>query len=323
MPLPRRRVMRGLVAMPALLLATRRPAAAQGALWTMATADPANSVSGTCIAFFAGRLAAESGRRLVVLPSYDAAFGLKAADIPRAVGAGKLAAGCASAGALGGLDPLFLLSALPFATRDDDDARGLLERARGLYARRLARAGQRLLYAAPGLAAGLWARRPIRNPSDIVALKLGVDDPAGREVFDAAHADVSNLAFTGGRREAVLAPGDEEAATRLRQSLPFFTDIGYAVPLSFATLATPLYERLPADLRDAVDRAASATQDNAWQVLVRRRGGAEARLRAGGITVTTAAEVSPELHAILARAAARTIDKWKTEAGPEAAALLR
>lgn len=323
MPLPRRRLMRGLVAMPALLLATRRPAAAQGALWTMATESSANSVSGDGIAFFAERLAAESGRRLVVLPSYAAAFGLKSADIPRAIGEGKLAAGCASGGALGGIDPLFLLSSLPFATRNDEEARGLLGRARDLYVRRFAREGQRLLYAAPGLAAGLWARRPIRNPSDIVALKLGVDDPTGREVFDAAHADVSNLAFTGGRLEAVLSPGDDAAGAKLRQHLPFFTDIGYAVPLSFATLASPLYERLPGDLRDAVDRAASAAQDNAWQILVRNRSESEARLRAGGVTVTPVQEVSPELLGILARAASGAIGKWKTEAGPEAAALLR
>src|ERR1700726_1846373 len=114
--LPRRGFARLLTALPVALpvaLAVR-PGAAQGALWTMATEYPANTVSGDSIAFFAERLAAESARRLTVLPSYDAAFGLKSADIPGAVRDGRLAAGCSFAGALGGIDPLFLLSSLPF-----------------------------------------------------------------------------------------------------------------------------------------------------------------------------------------------------------------
>ncbi len=315
---------------PMALLASGRQAPAQGALWTMATEYPASTVSGEGVAFFAERLAAESGRRLVVLASYDASFGLKSADIPGAIRDGRLAAGCAFGGALGGVDPLFLLSSLPFVTKNEEDARRLLDRARGLYARRFAREGQRLLYATPWPPSGLWAKKPIRNPSDIVSLKLRVYDATGLEVFGAAHADVANLSFTeampriaDGRLEAVLSSGDGGAGRKLWQHLPFFTDIGYALPLSFATLAAPLYDRLPADLKDAVDRAAGATQDHAWQALAQRRDENEARLRASGVTVTPAPEVSPELRGILARAASGAIDKWKTEAGPEAAALLR
>lgn len=318
MPLPRRRLLRGLAVVPVLSLAPCRAALAQGALWTMATDDVRDGPVGESIAFFAERLGAESGRRLMVLPSYDGAFGLKPAEIPRAIAEGRLAAGAAPAAALAAIDPLFRLSSLPFATRDDEDARGLLDRARELYARRLARDNQHLLYAAPLPAMGLWGKRPIRDPSDIIALKLGVEDGAAREVFDTAHADVG--AFAGGRREAELGLADESSMRRIGPHLPCFTDLGYGVPLSFATLAMPLYERLPGGLRDAVDRAATAAQDNAWRVLARRRAETATRLRDGGITV---AGTSPELRAILVRAAQRTIATWRTEAGSEAAALLK
>ncbi|MBS0546784.1 MAG: hypothetical protein JSR24_03480 [Proteobacteria bacterium] len=318
MPLPRRRLLRGLLAGPILVPILHRTAQAQGALWTMATGEAQDSATGESIAFFAERLGEESGRRLMLLPSYDGAFGVKAAEIARAIADGKLAAGAMPATALESVDPLFCLSGLPFAMKDDDDARAVLGRARDLYARRLAREGQRLLYAVPLPAMGLWGKRPIRNPSDIIALKLGAEDAAGRAVFDAAHADVGS--FSGNRREAELAPADEASMRKIGAHLPCFTNLGYAVPLCFATLATPLYDRLPDALREAVDRAAVATQENAWRVLARRRAETMTRLRDGGITV---AEVSPELRAILARAAARTIAKWQTEAGPEAAALLK
>src|SRR6185312_7233612 len=100
MPLPRRRLLRGLISMPAALSVLHRTAQAQGALWTMATGDAHDSATGESIDFFAERLGAESGRRLMLLPSYDGAFGLKPAEIPRAIAEGRLAAGAVPASAL-------------------------------------------------------------------------------------------------------------------------------------------------------------------------------------------------------------------------------
>jgi TRAP-type C4-dicarboxylate transport system substrate-binding protein len=312
-----------------IALAMARPGAAQGALWTMATEYPANTVSGDGIAFFAERLATESSHRLTVLPSYDAAFGLKSADIPGAIRDGRLAAGCSLAGALGGIDPLFLLSSLPFVATRAEEARTLLDKALPLYTQRFAREGQRLLYAAPWPPSGLWARKPIVLPSDMVALRLRVYDATGVEVFDAARADAVNLSFAeagpriaSGAVQAVLSSGDGGAGRKLWEHLPHFTEIGYAVPLSFATLATPLYERLPEVLKAAVDRAAAATQANGWNSLARRLSENYARMKANGVTITPIDEVTPELRGILAKAGTGAVEKWKHDAGPEAAALL-
>ena len=326
--LQRRGFTRLLAGLP-IALAMARPGAAQGALWTMATEYPADTASGDGIAFFAERLAAQSGHRLTVLPSYDAAFGLTSADIPGAIREGRLAAGCSSGGALGGIDPVFLLSSLPFVAARPEESRKLLDKAFSLYARRFAREGQRLLYAAPSPPSGLWARAPIVLPSDMVALRLGVHDATGVEVFRAAKADAVNLSLAeagpriaSGSIQAVLSSGEGGARARLWERLPHFTEIGYAVPLSFATLATPLYERLPEALKEAVDRAAAATQANGWEQLARRRDETHARLRANGVKITPIDEVTPELRDLLARAGAGAVEKWKRDAGPEAAKLL-
>ncbi len=295
----------------------------------MATEYPANTVSGDGIAFFAGKLAEESGRRLTIVPSYDAAFGAKGAGIVADVRDGRLAAGCSFAGALGGIDPLFLLSSLPFAATSEAESRRLLDTARGLYARRFAREGQRLLYAAPWPPSGLWARKPIRAPADIMGLELRVYDATGVEVFKAAKANAVNLSFTdagprieNGEIDAVLSSGDGGAGRKLWEHLPCFTEIGYAVPLSFATLAAALYDPLPADLKNAVDRAAAATQAHAWESLAHRLDENYARMRANGVGITPAAEVTPDLRRLLVSAAAGAVGKWKRDVGPEAAALL-
>lgn len=325
--LARRDLTRFAAALPVALAARRTEA--QGALWTMATEYPATAVSGDGITYFAGRVAEESGRRLTILPSYDAAFGLKSAEIVGAVRNGRLAAGCAFGGALGNVDPLFLLSSLPFVATSGEEARRLLDKARDLYAKRLDREGQRLLYAMPWPPSGLWAKKPIRLPSDMVALRVRVYDATGVEVFNGAKADPVNLSFAdtsprlaGGGIEAVLSSGDGGAGRKLWEHLPCFTEIGYAVPLSFATLASPLYDRLPNDLKAAVDRAAAATQAYGWQSLSKRLEENYARMRANGVTITPASDVTPELRGLMAKGAANAIEKWKRETGPEAAKLL-
>jgi TRAP-type C4-dicarboxylate transport system substrate-binding protein len=295
----------------------------------MATEYPANTVSGDGIAFFAGRLAEESGHHLAVLPSYDASFGLKGAAIVEAVRDGRLAAGCSFAGALGGIDPLFLLSSLPFVATSAEAARRLLDKARDLYAQRFAREKQHLLYAVPWPPSGLWGKQAIRQPSDFVALRLRVYDKTGIEVFGGAKADAVNLSFAeagprivSGAIEAVLSSGDGGAGRKLWEKLPFFTEIGYAVPLSFATLASPLYERLPDGLKEAVDRAAAATQKHAWNSLAQRLDENYARMRANGVQIVPSSDVAPEAIDMLTRGAARAIEQWKRDAGPEAAKLI-
>jgi len=324
-----RRRFAGLAAVLPLALGAPRTAAAHGAAWTMATEYPASTVSGEGVTFFATRLAAESQGHLTVMPSFDAALGFKSAEIVAAIRDRKLEAGCAFAGALGKIDPLFLLSSLPFAAVRESDVRRLLDRAHGLYVRRFARERQRLLYATPWPATGLWATKPIRTPADLAGLKLRTYDATGTSVFTAAGAQPVNLSFADtmprlvdGTVEAVLSSGDGGAGRKLWEHLPHFTEIGYAMPLSFATLATEQYEEQPADLKACVDRAAAAAQAEGWSRLGKRVEENYALMRANKVTITTADQVDPALHKALASAASAAIAAWKRDAGPEAAALI-
>lgn len=325
--LSRRTVVRLLAAAP-MAVAARRTVA-QGTAWAMATEYPATTVSGEGIAFFAGRLTKESSGRLAITPSYDAPGGLKSADIVAAIRDGQLAAGNSFSGALGRIDPLFALSSLPFVAIGPAEAHRLLDAARGLYANRFAREKQRLLYATPWPASGLWAKKPIVTPADLAGLPLRVYNSTGLALFAAAGARPANLSFADvmprivdGSIEAVLSSGDGGAGRKLWDYLPFFTEIGYAMPLSFATLGQPLYDGLPADLRAIVDRSAQATQTWLWELLTRRIEENHARLEANKVTIVANDTVTPALRAELAHASSDAIETWKREAGSEAAAVL-
>jgi TRAP-type C4-dicarboxylate transport system substrate-binding protein len=304
------------------------PGRAQGALWSMATEYPANTVSGDAIAFFAEQLARESGGRLTVRPVTDAAMG-KSAEIVGAILQGGLAAGDSFSGALGGVDPLFLLSSLPFVATTEADAARLLERARPLYAATMARHKQRLLYASPWPPSGLWAKKPIVSLADLKGLRVRVYDSTGVSVFAAAGASPANLSFADvmprlkdGSIDAVLSSGDGGAGRRLWEFLPHFTEIGYAIPLGFGTLGTAIYDALPASLQPAVDRAAAATQAEAWRSLGRRLQANRARMTENGVTITPAEKLDEGLRRHLATAAAGAIAEWKQKVPAEAAALL-
>src|SRR5262249_43127173 len=142
-------------------LAFRAPAShAQAIEWSMATEYPATSMSGEGLRFFAETVARESGGRLSVKLLVDAAGG-KSAELPTAVRDGRVTGGDAFVGGLGRIDPLFLLSSLPFVAATNDEARRLYDAARAAYALRLAQEKQRLLFATPWPPSGVWARKPV------------------------------------------------------------------------------------------------------------------------------------------------------------------
>ena len=325
--LSRRALTRLLAAAPIVL--TARGAIGQGAVWSMATEYPATTVSGEAIAFFTDRIAKESSGKITIDPAYDAPRGLNSADIVAAVRDGQLAAGDSFAGALGRIDPLFLLSSLPFVAMGPAAAHRLLDAARGLYASRFLGEKQRLLYATPWPASGLWAKKPIVTPADLAGLPLRVYDATGFELFASAGARPVNLSFAetmprivDGSIQAVLSSGDRGAGRKLWEHLPYFTEIGYALPLSFGTLGQPLYDGLPADLQGVVDRVAQASQAWLWELLTRRVEQNHARLEANKVTIVANDRVSPELRTALVQAASGVIENWKQQAGPEAAAVL-
>jgi TRAP-type C4-dicarboxylate transport system substrate-binding protein len=324
--LGRRRLTAGLATALALPAASAR---AQATDWTMATEYPASSMSGEGLRLFAEAVARESGGRISAWPFYDAASGFKSADMVAAVRDGKLAVGDAFGGALGKVDPLFLLSSLPFVAVTYEDARRLSLAARGAYEARFLRERQRLLYVAPWPASGLWARKPITTPADIKGLRLRVYDSTSVEVFTSAGAAPVNISFADtmaklqdGSIEAVLSSGDGGAGRRLWEYLNRFVEIGYAVPLSFATLRGELYDGLSSDLRTAVDRAAAQTEAQLWTLLESRVETNYARMADNGVTITKAGSVSPEFRALLAQSGARSVEAWKRDAGAEASAIL-
>lgn len=308
-----------------LLLAS--PARADVRHWDMATEYPRDTMPGAGAERFAAELIERSHGAIAVAPSYDAALGFKGSGLLRAIEAGKLPLGDSFAGPLGEMEPIFLLSSLPFVATSFEDALRLYQVARPAYQAALGRYHQRLLYATPWPPTGLWARHPVLTPADLSGLTIRTYDETSRQVMAASGAQATYLSLTDamprlkdGSLQGVLSSGDGGAGRKLWDYLPSFTAINYAVPLSFASINEDAYQGLSADLRQAVDAAAHATEAAQWQLIRTRLAANYAIMRANHVEIVEAPE--PALKTLLANAAEDAITVWEAKVGPDGAAAL-
>src|SRR5580704_11080621 len=241
--------------------------------WVAATEYPRDSVSGAGVERFASELTQRSGGRIVVAPSVDAEAGFKGVALVKAIEAGRLAAGDSFAGPLGEVDPIFLLSSLPFLATSFEDAQCLYRVARPTYAATLARHRLRLLYATPWPPTGLWTRTPVLQPNDLKGMVLRTYDETSRQVFNALGAEAASISFAdamlrlrGGSLQGVLSSGDGGAGRRLWEYLPSFTAVNYAVPLSLAVVHANAFAALSRDLQQIVEAAGNGTEASQWQL---------------------------------------------------------
>jgi TRAP-type C4-dicarboxylate transport system substrate-binding protein len=295
--------------------------------WLLANEYPATSLSGEGDAHFAQLVSAATRGRLSIDPRPDASLGYKSREQVRAVARGEIAMADSFAGALGEEHPIFALSSLPFVVANLGEARALHEAARAAYEAAFADRSQKLLYSTPWPPSGLWTRKSVDTADQIAVLTIRTYDRISSELFAKLGARTRIVSFSelaprlaSGEIDAVLSSGDGGAGHALRGRFPSFTDIRYAIPLSFTTVNLDLWKSLDAQAQAIVEGAALETEARQWHALEGRLAINYARMRAQGVTIET--EVAPDLRARLREAAREAIEAWVAVAGPEAAGLL-
>ncbi len=294
----------------------------------MATEYPATSMPGEGVTTFADLVHQKSDGNVIIEPSFDAALGIKSADMIEAVEKRKVDAGDAFAGALATKYPIFGLSSLPFVADSVEKARTLTKLSRPAYEKLLAKHGQKLLYTTPWPASGIWSKEPVRNVDSLKALKIRTYDGTSQSVMRRAGAHAVNLPFSetmpqlaSGELNAVLSSGDGGAGRKLWEYLPYFSQINYAMPISVATMNLQAYKSLDPNARKAIDQAAAQTEAEQWKRIQGRLEQNYATMRKNGVTIDTA--VLTPVRQTLKKAAADSVKEWVSAAGPEGAAILK
>jgi TRAP-type C4-dicarboxylate transport system substrate-binding protein len=287
----------------------------------MPTEYPKSAMPGLGITTFARHVDELSGARLQIRPSFDAAKGIRSADMLSAIAVGRVQAGDALAGALEAEDAIFALPTLPFLVRSVADAQRLAELARPYLAAALQAKGVRLLYLTPWPPSGIWSKAPLKTVADLTSLSIRTYDKISSEVFAGAGAKAASISFADtmprlvdGSLNAVLSSGDGGAGRGLWQFLPCFSEITYALPISVAAVSQAVYDGLPPDLREAVGAAGRQTESELWLALSTRQQQNYAQMRQNGVTIDSSP--AAEVIATLRSEAAAAREAWYSRAGP-------
>jgi TRAP-type C4-dicarboxylate transport system substrate-binding protein len=303
------------------------PALGQPARWAIPTEYPENSMPGEGLRTFAALVEARANGGLLIAPSFNNELGIRSADMPAAIRDHRVLAADAFGGGLGAVQPIFLLSSLPFVAPTFADARRLYEAARPAYDAALATMNARILYTTPWPPTGIWSKAPLRTPADLRGLAIRTYDSTGTAVFRALGAAPEELSFpdtmprlANGTITAVLSSGDGGAGRRLWEFLPNFVAVGYAIPLSFTIVGTDALSGV-GGLGPVVLAAGEETERRQWALVGSRLEENYARMRANRVNIAT--DPSPELRDALARAAEGAVAAWAQQAGADGAAILR
>lgn len=311
----------------ALLVLAVIPAGAQPIVWKLSEEYPATSIPGEGDTTFAALLRDKTAGHIVVEPKFDAALGYRSKQTLDAVASGEVPLGDMYAGALGEMEPVFLLPSLPFLAVTIDDASRLYRAARPVYEAALARHDQKLLFASLWPPSGIWAKRPIADEAALRGLRIRTFDVTATETFRHLGAVPALISFAdalprlrAGELDAVLSSGDGGAGAKLWEVLPHFTEVNYAMPLSVATIGLAAWEGLAPDLQRAVAAAAAETETRQWQAMRGRVDANYQRMRANGVTIAGALDAA--LAARLHEAGAMAVDDWAARVGDDGAAIL-
>jgi TRAP-type C4-dicarboxylate transport system substrate-binding protein len=287
---------------------------------------PANSITGEADAFFAAAVKRRSEGRVIVRPLSDAKSGVRTRDQLKAVTDGKFAMADSFAGGLGEESPVFLLSSLPFVTPTTGDVHALYDAARPLYEKLFAARKQKLLYVTPWPASGIWSAKPVASIDALKALKIRTYDKTSTEVLARVATSATNVSFAdltpkleAAEMNAVLSSGDGGAGRQLWKYLPNFSDVGYAAPLSLASISLDAWSRLDDAGRAAIEAAAQETSEHQWAALATRLAENFARMKHNGVAIDD--KPPAEVMTALRTAADASIADWLSKAGPDAKAV--
>lgn len=225
--------------------------------------------------------------------------------------------------AMVGVDPIFLLSSLPFLVKNPDQAELLYQIAKPYYQKIFADNNEILLYASPWPASGIWSKQPATSKESIAGLKIRTYDKnstltmknAGAAPVNLSWADVVPQLSTGGI-DAVLTSADAGASSSFWEHLKNYSAIQYAIPLNMVHMNKDEFDGLDADQQKAILEAAVLTDKHNWAAVRTRVVGNYKDLEAHQVAIHDK-DLPPAFLELLETAAKPTLQDWLKETGDE------
>lgn len=224
--------------------------------------------------FFINKVNELSGGDIDITLHAGGALGYKSSDHFYAVADNAVQIADTLAGTMSGIDPIFLLSSLPFLVENEDQAELLYKIAKPYYEAVFEENDQILLYASPWPASGIWSKEKVDSQESLKGLKIRTYDKngtltlreAGASPIKLSWADVVPQLSTGGI-DAVLTSADAGASASFWEHLDNYSAIQYAIPLNMVHMNRGEFDDLSAENQQAILEAAKLTDEHNWQTV--------------------------------------------------------
>jgi TRAP-type C4-dicarboxylate transport system substrate-binding protein len=208
-----------------------------------------------------------------------------------------------------------------------EDTQCLQSATRELYKAYFDKLGVHLLYSAPWPATGLWSATPVQTMPDLRALHIRTYDETAASFLKSVGVDGVHMPLgkalpliATGEITGVMSSGDGGVGQRFWEHLPYFIELNYAAPLSFAVLNASTYASLTEAERHQVDEAARRTEQRLWVVMEDRLSQNYQVMHQHNVTIQP---MTAALKTGLEAASQRAIKEWSAAAGPDGQELLR
>lgn len=296
------------------------PVNAENVKWDMANEYQETSIHGQAQKVFTETAREASGGSIDITSHYGGSIGYKSKEHFDAVADGALPIANTSMGQVAGIEPMFLLSSLPFLVGSANDAQLLWEVARPAYEEVFERNNQVLLYASPWPPAGVWGKKAIDSTAALKGVKIRAWDAsgtstlinAGAAAIQMSWADVVPQLASGGI-DAVLTSAEGGTNAKFWEHLSNFSALNYSMSLNMTHVNKDSWDALTDDQRAAIMTASNAASDAAWGALATRVSENYAEMEANGITVTK--EVPADFLGALSVAGEQVYSDWLAKVG--------
>ncbi|MBF9027078.1 hypothetical protein FZCC0188_04000 [Rhodobacterales bacterium FZCC0188] len=300
-----------------------------GIKWDMADEYGAQALSGKAANFFLAELEKKVGDALTITYQGGGALGYKSVDHFDAVQDGAVQAAVTLVTQLGGVDPFFNLSSLPFIASTPEEAYLLWQAAREEYAKIFEENGMVLLWAMPNPPSGINAPTPITSADALKGLRIRTYDVNGTETMMNAGAAPLQVAWsdlipqlsTGGI-DAVLTSADGAMQLSLWDYVSDFTELNYAMGLFMCHVNKAEFDALPADVQAAMLEVVDSCDEYNWKIMRESIDAAYGKMTANGMKITLDNDVPAEVFAFLQDAGAKVKAGWLEQTGERGAAVL-
>ena len=310
-----------------VMAASAGPLGAEEVKWDMANEYADTSIHGQAQTVFADMAKEASGGTILITNHFGGSIGYKSKEHFDAVGDGALPIANTSMGQVAGIEPMFLLSSLPFLVGSAEDAKLLWETARPAYEEVFARNNQILLYASPWPPAGVWAKHAVTSTDQLSGVKIRAWDASGTSTLINAGAAAIQMSWAdvvpqlaAGGIDGVLTSAEGGTNSKFWEHLSHFSAINYSMSLNMTHVNKDEWDALTDDQRAVLQKAAEAASDAAWGALATRVEENYTDMEANGITVTR--EVPAEFLATLSEAGEQVYADWLDKVGPDGQKIL-